>query len=117
MQPTASQGLCTIELVEETLVLEELRQISTPAAACVSCLSLLFTFVIMFLEYQYALNILSTSYLFLEPTLYINHILSIQYHWRTQGGCLGGSSPPRNSEVLKKLGQIPSFVEYTSVTT
>jgi hypothetical protein len=25
--------------------------------------------------------------------------------------------PPRNSEVLKKLGQIPSSVEYTSVTT
>jgi hypothetical protein len=25
--------------------------------------------------------------------------------------------PPRNSEVLKNLGQIPSSVEYTSVTT
>jgi hypothetical protein len=33
------------------------------------------------------------------------------------GGCLGSSNPPRNCEVLKKLGQIPSFVEYTSVTT
>jgi hypothetical protein len=33
------------------------------------------------------------------------------------GGCLGGSTPPpRNSEVLKKLGQISSFLEYTSVT-
>jgi hypothetical protein len=28
-----------------------------------------------------------------------------------------GFQTPRNSEVLKKLGQIPSFVEYTSVTT
>jgi hypothetical protein len=37
-------------------------------------------------------------------------------HWRTQGGGLGGSNP-RNSEGLKKLGQIPSSVEYTSVAT
>jgi hypothetical protein len=31
----------------------------------------------------------------------------------------GGSNPPppRNFEVLKKLGQIPSSVEYKSVTT
>jgi hypothetical protein len=34
-----------------------------------------------------------------------------------EGGVFGGFKPPRNSEVLKKLGQIPSFVEYTSVTT
>jgi hypothetical protein len=45
-----------------------------------------------------------------------------RHHWRTQGGGLGGSNPTpphptRNSEVLKKLGQIPSSVEYTSVTT
>jgi hypothetical protein len=33
------------------------------------------------------------------------------------GGWFGGFKPPRNSEVLKKLGQIPSSVEYTSVTT
>jgi hypothetical protein len=33
------------------------------------------------------------------------------------GGVFVGFKPPRNSEVLKKLGQIPSFVEYTSVTT
>jgi hypothetical protein len=33
-------------------------------------------------------------------------------HWRTQGGGLGGSNPPRNSEVLKKPSQIPSSVEY-----
>jgi hypothetical protein len=34
-------------------------------------------------------------------------------------GWFGGFKPPppRNSEVLKKLGQIPSSVEYTSVTT
>ena len=49
MQPTASQGLCTIELVEDTLVLEEVQQINTLAAACVSCLSTLFTFIIMLL--------------------------------------------------------------------
>jgi hypothetical protein len=34
-------------------------------------------------------------------------------HWRTQGGV----QTPRNSEVLKKLDQIPSSVEYTYVTT
>jgi hypothetical protein len=35
------------------------------------------------------------------------------------GGWFGGVQtppPPRNSEVLKKLAQIPSSVEYTSVT-
>jgi hypothetical protein len=37
------------------------------------------------------------------------------YHWRTQRGGLGGSTPA--PEILKKLGQIPSSVEYTSVTT
>jgi hypothetical protein len=37
-------------------------------------------------------------------------------HWRTQG-VVWGFKPPRNSEVLKKLGQISSSVEYTSVTT
>jgi hypothetical protein len=30
---------------------------------------------------------------------------------------VGVNPPPRNSEVLTKLSQIPSFVEYTSVTT
>jgi hypothetical protein len=33
------------------------------------------------------------------------------------GGVFGGFKPPRNSEVLKKLGQNSSFEEYTSVTT
>jgi hypothetical protein len=32
-------------------------------------------------------------------------------------GVFGGFKLPRNSEVLKKLSQIPSSVEYTSVTT
>jgi hypothetical protein len=49
MQPTASQGLCTIELVEDSLVLEELRQINALAATSVSYLSILFIFMIMFL--------------------------------------------------------------------
>jgi hypothetical protein len=37
--------------------------------------------------------------------------------WRTEGGGVGGSNPPRNSEVLTKLSRIPSSVENTSVTT
>jgi hypothetical protein len=49
MQPTAYQGLCSVELVEDSLVLEELRQINTLAAACVHCLSILFIFIIVFL--------------------------------------------------------------------
>jgi hypothetical protein len=38
---------------------------------------------------------------------------------RTSWGGVGVQPPPppRNSEVLKKLGQLPSSVEYTSVTT
>jgi hypothetical protein len=38
-------------------------------------------------------------------------------HRHTQGGWFGGFKPARNSEVLKKLDQITSSVEYTSVTT
>jgi hypothetical protein len=34
--------------------------------------------------------------------------------WRTEGG--GQIPPPRNSEVLTKLSQIPSSMEYTSIT-
>ena|SRR5215510_961812 len=34
-----------------------------------------------------------------------------------QGGGLGDSTPPRNSEVLAKLSRIPSSVENTYVTT
>ena len=49
MQPTASQGLYTVELVEDSLVLEELWQINTLAAVCISRLSILFIFIIMFL--------------------------------------------------------------------
>lgn len=49
IQPTASHGLCTIELVEDSLVLEELWQINTLAAVCISSLSILFIFIITFL--------------------------------------------------------------------
>jgi hypothetical protein len=38
--------------------------------------------------------------------------------WHTDGvGVVWGFKPPPNSEVLTKLTQIPSSVEYTSVTT
>jgi hypothetical protein len=72
----------------------------------------------------------------LYKKLYFNH-LTLSYHfncakeWRhaillltdylmmVSGVPRGveGSKPTRNSEVLPKLSQIPSFVEYTSVTT
>jgi hypothetical protein len=54
----------------------------------------------------------------LLQSLYSCHLFTLlrPRHWRTQGG-VWGFKPPRNSEVLKKLGQIPSSVEYTSVTT
>jgi hypothetical protein len=76
-----------------------------------------------------------------QPTLFFTHTLDscslvpVKYHFLAfllytgnemvsgstgvpRGVVLGGSNPPpRNSEVLKKLGQIPISVEYTSVTT
>jgi hypothetical protein len=39
------------------------------------------------------------------------------YQWRTEGGGFNHSPSPRNSDVLTKLSQIPSSVEYTSITT
>jgi hypothetical protein len=45
----------------------------------------------------------------------VSCILHVTWQWRTEGG-LGGSNPPRNSEVLTKLSRIPSSVENTSVT-
>jgi hypothetical protein len=38
--------------------------------------------------------------------------------WVEPPACRGGvKPPPRNSKVLKKLSQVPSSVEYTSLTT
>jgi hypothetical protein len=41
---------------------------------------------------------------------------TIRNQWRTERGGLGGSNPPRNSEILTKLSRIPCSVENTSVT-
>jgi hypothetical protein len=76
-------------------------------------------------DQQYALNCTIPLVNILAPTCFgsglpssgsfLDPSVTLAY----PGVVFGGSTPPppRNSEVMKKLGQIPSFVEYISVTT